>query len=1548
MIYLIRVIHESRIAVCGKCTTAVLLCAFALTLSRTWASEIVDSAFSGGTSFRMVVNDSLLLDVNVASENKVYGDINPAGFSGVRSPDVISFAADSFTFFWARPKTALTERIWRRDFKLGPSGAVAYDSYAIDSTGVPPVNYLHADENGEQFVVSFLDDDYSGTIYGTNENDTNAIKLTDYDGAYFSQCHYDTDTFLVSYLINKDPVVLVARKVLSTATQLTSIYNFPISSDQRLGGGGAVWDGRITNSSIAADENGNVFVTMTRGKRDQDKVLDYKYYNRFFNQLDTNNIATNINRTLDSVDFKYDDAPCVSYGPGKYAVTHWDTTGIWLHTLVWNGSTLDKTSQQIVARPGCRYPTLAVNDSFLVVVWKGDHLENGVSGIEAKRYHLRTGNPFDTPLLEQRYSNAGTSYIRDDGTGENTILNAAMDSLGSVGVIWESGNQIFTAIWVYRTTTWPSGYWISPADSVAMEEGDSLKFYPSTLDTFYSNRGVVYDSIQLSHDPAVWNNPWVSLSDSAELEDGTKSDYKYFRYKIQMERDPEDSVYTPLMKKITLPYNVKPVIESINTVSVGGSVNVSPAFNDTDTVYSRLDTISFGISVRDQDSTDTLIVTTAFTSDSTVTLTGARNYDQTFRFDPVVISDTVIQALFSASDNNGWNADDKFYSIYTRNFIPDVMVQVLFDTSGNGLPDTVTVTSNTSFTMQETDSISFLYSYNDLNDPDSLCHFYLRLGADTSAIDSLDVGGSGTYKITGDTSVSAGVRTALFMARDLDTTVVKQVSFGINHFPEIKEILYRGDTLAKGDSIFAIIGDTLDLTFVIEDVDVANGQDSMTYIFSYGTVSDTITRGDTALTIQFAPKQSDTLLSLTVFDNFRVADSATFFYRFPWLALDSADNPAYVEARESLQSRFSLVVGSSAEDTIDVPFVNLGEDTASLYQFDFTRNEFNWLHLALNQNGSLARFDGSELSAIAPLVINTNETKTVSVIVNTGTLSSDGEVYDTLLISTSDPRVPVDSLPVYLEYNDLPRYVESRYEFSRDRPFWLSKKKRGAAIADYEFPPHSELMLGFSEPLDSGSAIGAITIYSVYDSIATGIVQPIPHRQRWSVDYTRVYIRPEYNFSSQHFGLRPPEGMFIPTDSIRVLLSYTLTDTAKTPSGPNPLDVNDDFVRDTSGFKSLSFRVDSITFNLLEFYPDSTIDTVPPNTPIILRFSDGVYPGSIDTSLTDNKTLVVTSMYSGTDTVGFDSVVVAGSRVFFYPEIEFYSNDTVRCQYRSFSARDTLGFPIDGNKDGVPIGLYDSTATDDDIIWHFAVRPITLVAVTPDSASENNSHKSAITLTFSDPLLDGIFDTDTATENLSFQAYSSLHNGGHVSFRDISISQDRLRVTCTPRRAYLGLDTITCFFRGFSTQFSYDSSSNLPANENEVYGAYEWFFRITNEEFYTYPIPYKPSLDPRHCSGAIPESPCGIWFKNLHLLDPSGITTSLRIVVYNMNTHPVFSTKSAGIELPIDTQRGTGIKEWKWHTKNQMDHEVATGIYFYVIYNQKNKALKKGKLLIVR
>ena len=309
-------------------------------------------------------------------------------------------------------------------------------------------------------------------------------------------------------------------------------------------------------------------------------------------------------------------------------------------------------------------------------------------------------------------------------------------------------------------------------------------------------------------------------------------------------------------------------------------------------------------------------------------------------------------------------------------------------------------------------------------------------------------------------------------------------------------------------------------------------------------------------------------------------------------------------------------------------------------------------------------------------------------------------------------------------------------------------------------------------------------------------------------------------------------------------------------------------------------------------------------------------------------------------------MVVGTDRASFYLSRRLYAGDSVWCRYRGFAGRDTLGYPVDVSGNGIAAALFDSSAVEDDLRWFYKVRPNEVTSVSPDSGSVGNESRTTISLTFSDPLLPGTFDFDSLRGNRSLRVISTFGGNRQIEFGDLRLSSDSTTVTVVPVRRFFSNDTVTCRFMGFSRDFRYAGRSNLPLDTLNTMSAYAWSYVTRNVGFYTYPNPYKPGLDSRHCSGTISGSPCGIWFKNLHVLKKNN--TDVRIVIYNMNTHPVFDTRREGIYIHFEPNDPERKPEWKWDTRNRHGRLVSSGVYFYGIYDRGDEVLMKGKLMIVR
>jgi hypothetical protein len=342
---------------------------------------------------------------------------------------------------------------------------------------------------------------------------------------------------------------------------------------------------------------------------------------------------------------------------------------------------------------------------------------------------------------------------------------------------------------------------------------------------------------------------------------------------------------------------------------------------------------------------------------------------------------------------------------------------------------------------------------------------------------------------------------------------------------------------------------------------------------------------------------------------------------------------------------------------------------------------------------------------------------------------------------------------------------------------------------------------------------------------------------------------------------------------------------------------------------------------------------------VTVTLSDTVPLTGIDTSRRNNATLVLTSKLGGTAQVAFDSVKVARNVIAYYPARRFFYGDTVFCLYKGLATVDSTHYNI---------SLTPSTqaiSTNDRVQWAFSVHDIRLSSLDPDSGAASPI-VPRITLTFSEPLYPGTFDFDTAGNNRSFALTSSFTSDTQLAFKDIVVSPDSSKVVLRPKTLFFSNDSVHCLFKGFTKNFRYDTSANLPTTDSsQSFAKRQWYFLTKNVGFYTFPNPYKPGPDPRHCSNPATD-PCGIWFTNLHSLR-AGITDVV-VKVLGSNGNPVFNSQEAGIAIHFAANDANLKPMWKWDTRNQRGAFVASGLYFYVITDLKGAILIKGKLIIVR
>ena len=1646
---------------------------FVLTLAAasSWGGVLVDSLFrSPASSQNLTVSDSLMLAVRASILAKVENISRPSlANSRMRTPDVAAAATGDFAFFWAdssRTTAHVFDKIYRREIKITPSGVdTSLPMVEMCSSVKAPSNYLHSAMGQSRYLVAFVDKNLDTLkAYG----DLPLFGRDSIDGAggvtRAAMCAWKADTFLVVF--QRDDGHMFMRRlyfVNNSVTQSLKRDTVTIAV-----GWPAAWQLSISNPSIAADNAGNFVVRWLEGVIGFPRTSKLLVYDATRSKVDSAEFTSAVDTP--GMSNYYDDAPLASYGTGMFGMVSWDNSGI-LFRSIGLGTPLDThTTVRLAPGPSSRYPSISSNGKYIAAVWMSDSLTGGthvkVSGV---RDTVKPGYvPFSSTAAMLRFDDGWLTSAKIPGAANPTssfALNCAVDSLGNVAATWPIDSFVVARMWANRGVRQDSGKWVSSGVKFMDNSQDSIVVLPGSVtwsdqvyvppsnDSLRTSVRVCWDTTNQSQ----WN-PWTLVTDSLGLVANTKGTFRFLQYRCVLYQG-QDTLATPVVKRCSLRWNAKPAVMPLDSLHLNGKRVQGFAFGATDTCFSRSDGVTAFFTMRDADNSDTLYSAVrgyAPLRDSLATMYDSAHRSDSVQCGPITRSDTTITLVLSCRDKGGWNAAPQSFALHTRNSIPQLRVTAATDTNRDGKTDTFAVASAKSCNITETDSIDIAYTPKDTNDPG----YRAVVKVNGSREDSAAQTGTAHFVFRGSRARPMGDTVAISLS-DPDTTVIRYVYVRTNHAPHILSVTSGAKTLHAGDTLAVAIGVSLSLAVNASDSDVAYW-DRLAFRFTYAS-KDT---SQAAAVYTFAPLRADSVMRIKVTDSFGASDSLRLFLKSPWLALDTGANKAYTLAKNFLRDSISLVVGPVKTDSVPIPLVNTGNDTLLLTSLRFSGSASAWLRVAVPLKSGTVVYDSLRTGKIDTLAIAPGQTATILAIVSTGVLSGDGVVHDTLMFFTSDGSHPSDTVPVNLEYNQLPRIASISLDFPANKPYWLAKKTAFAKKA-YVFPPGAKIAISFSEPMDTGSAKNAIRAYSVFDSIRSGSPSPILFDRTWKSGDSVLELSPNYSAQSTYFGIKPLPGFFIPGDSIRLFLSSILTDQATTPHGPNNLDVHRNFTKVAGADTMIPLRVDSVKFSIASVSPKSNDTGISSLTPIVLTFSSAPLAGSIDSRTAGNRCLIVHSAYGGAAQVNFKSVTVTDSQATFVPLKQFFYGDTVTCYYRAaWGALDSLGYPVDNSGNGIPVSLFDTSSTQDDkqwtfvirtimhtgvspapgasgvparsaiavmfsdtvplstvdtsrrnnatllvttkfggaaqvsfdsirvfrttiffypsrrlfygdsalclfkgldtrdsarysidlsrkqlvstndrVQWVFAVHDIRLAAVDPDSNS-SSSVVPKITLTFSQPLYSGTFDPDTSGRNRSFGLTSSFTADSLLSFKDIVVSADSMRVVLRPKALFFSNDSIHCFFRGFPTNFQYDTAWHLPpADSSQAFAKRSWYFLTKNIGFYTFPNPYKPGLDPRHCSNPATD-PCGIWFTNLHSLRKG--VTDVVVKILGTSGNPIYNSQQAGVSIHF-TENDPNLKPmWKWDTRNQRGEFVASGLYFYVITDANGSALTKGKLIIVR
>ena len=1207
--------------------------------------------------------------------------------------------------------------------------------------------------------------------------------------------HFSSDTFLLSYGNSSNKLVL--RKLKSNASTLSMLPDstLPIAAPEI----------PLTSSVHAFDRINTILILYAGGGASGSKVN--LYYNVFDKNLSLNTNGMLKDNIGDSSSLPWTpEFGVTAYDTNRFAAVYWTSGGLWLDTIFFNGTSIEHAAVKLI---DIGYfdsaATIVSNGNSIVALWKGHSISSGNPAVEGVKYYLKPDGSIDFSsgtfmvFSDNSISAFNTKNLTSTNRRSFNQISAAMDANGSVALAWSTSatNKSRGCIWGNTSVRYPFGYWTSPVCSTNALSSDSLVYLPG-IKVQGGGVGNTYDSIRVGPSPTIgagWTG-WVNFSDAAALAAATKGKNKYFQFKTVLER-PADSLKTPSLKSYRVYWNTKPVISSLDSVRVNNVKQSASSFGDTVNVYSRVDTLDLYFGVHDADTGDTAMVTVTWQGTSQERrLTGVPYAHTTVKLSPGMKSDTMYACAVAAEDTAGWNAQTRSVYVKTSNDAPTLTVSAVWDSASNGPPfETRTIAAACTLYMQETDSVVLYYDVDDDNDPGIKAYVYLN----NAKIDSTPTTAQGThtFKTNGLVGTTDQV---LVQTADPDSTVTRRFAIRVNHFPDIVSTTFNGSPKNHLDAVDVVVGQQTDIVVHVDDQDTLIW-DTITYRFT--TQSFDTPQKNRAFS--FVPVRQDSTMRVIVSDKFNKADTALFRFQYPWYAVDAQNNPGYAYALDTLAARLSVIVGSGIVDTIGIPIINTGNIPLSIDSVFFGAGNKPWIQVGLWQTSQYRYFDSLPRgTGITPISIAAGQRRDIFVRIDPAGFTGDGFAYDTIIIVTNDLAHRYDTIPVRIEHNDLPVIVSLSFDFQADKPYWLPKYHKMAQGGGYTFPPHARIAVAFSEPMDSASAVGAIRLYSIFDSTVIDFEVPIPTTLAWSVNHDTMFISPAYNVPSPRFNLQPPIGMFVPTDSIAIVITSAITDRAILTTGhPNTLDLNRDYIIDVDTDTTFAFRVDSIHFTLVQFSPQAGQGSVPENAQISLRFSSPIYPGTIDTSKYDNRSLVVTSRYNSFYEPGrqisFDTVIVEQNIATFIPAKRFFFGDSVRCRYSAATGTDMHGYTADISGDGIPANMFDAESRDDDTTWYFSIVDNRSRTVKPDSAATGVSPTTDISLTFSRYVGPAVVDT-SRIGNQSLVVRSLFSGGEQIGFDSVWFDGSTAYFSLDRRLFYH--DSVSCEFRGLATRDS--------------------------------------------------------------------------------------------------------------------------------------------------
>jgi hypothetical protein len=410
--------------------------------------------------------------------------------------------------------------------------------------------------------------------------------------------------------------------------------------------------------------------------------------------------------------------------------------------------------------------------------------------------------------------------------------------------------------------------------------------------------------------------------------------------------------------------------------------------------------------------------------------------------------------------------------------------------------------------------------------------------------------------------------------------------------------------------------------------------------------------------------------------------------------------------QQFLQDSLNFIAGANhSRDTIAFQIGSNGNAPLRIYRMYTSANQDHWFHYQAQWSGGDGllvehRTDSSRFTPEAPLTLPAGENIHVEMVFFTEQLSGDLILDDTLFIETNDFYFPVIKMPIHLEFNDLPTV----------RILWRSNSSHQISLLDGQLPFHSSLVFHFSEPIDTSGITEEILVYSYLDSLIRADSKALNHSSKaadipgaipslypgtfvaknsqssHSAYADSLIFTPDYLSASDYFEFTPPPHSFVHSDTIRIQLFSSITDSAG-----NPLDLRQNKQPNANLDSIYSVAIDTSFLQVISTNPpaDSTHD---PEEVVQIKFShplssqyifgnDTLISLDQENLISQNQSLNMYSALSGGKEIALRPFVLTDgdSTLIVQPLRKFFAKDTIRVRL-SAGISDIFGHTLDGNQ----------------------------------------------------------------------------------------------------------------------------------------------------------------------------------------------------------------------------------------------------------------------------